>query len=37
MNYWKKERLKEIMKHIIVVMLIVAVLHWNCSWDKEVL
>lgn len=25
MNYWKKQRLKEIMKHIIVVMLIVAV------------
>ncbi len=25
MNYWKKQRLKEIMKHIIVVMLIVTV------------
>ena len=25
MNYWKRQRLKEIMKHIVVVMLIVAV------------
>ena len=25
MNYWKKQRLKEIMKHIVVVVLIVAV------------
>lgn len=24
MNYWKKQRLKEIMKHIVVVVLIVA-------------
>lgn len=33
MDYWKRQRLKEIMKHIIIVVLIVAAY----SWDKEVL
>ena len=33
MDYWKRQRLKEIMKHIVIVMLIITAY----SWDKEVL
>ena len=37
MEYWRRQRLKEIMKHIVVVVLIVAACIGINSWDKEVL
>lgn len=37
MDYWKKQRLKEIMKHIVIVGAYCHSLYWNYSWDKEVL
>lgn len=37
MDYWKRQRLKEIMKHIVVVVAYYRSLYGNCSWDKEVL